>query len=264
MKTDTYTISVLKMSTGTRAAKRSDSASGVGEGGGAQSAISRSIGDIEVIVTKAVEAAVAAMRTEFVKMIQELKGYLETLEARIGQLEKAGVQPSHEPSGVAAALLDTVISQQKFLEAMDAKERKQNVIIIGVSEVNAVLGATTDMDKVESILTALECDTTMFEHRRLGKTRTDGNPRPLLVTLPSAETARQVLTAAKPNGGEFTDIRIKRDTHPAFRKEWGRLYSVENAEKQKPENAGRSVTFDKKKRQILVDGVVVDFWKLDF
>jgi len=47
--------------------------------------------------------------------------------------------------------------------------------------------------------------------------------------------------------------------HPAFRKEcisqkiWGK----------KPENRGRTVVFDKKKRQILVDGKVVDLWKID-
>jgi len=54
-------------------------------------------------------------------------------------------------------------------------------------------------------------------------------------------------------------IRFKRDMHPAFRKEcisqkiWGK----------KPENRGRTVVFDKKKRQILVDGKVVDLWKID-
>ena len=41
----------------------------------------------------------------------------------------------------------------------------------------------------------------------------------------------------------------------------GTFVSVWNLEKNKPENRGRTVVFDKK-RQILIDGKVVDFWYL--
>ena len=161
-------------------------------------------------------------------------------------------------------LVDTVLSQQKFLEMLDAKNRANNVVITGASEIATVFGAVTDKDKITAILAAVGCNAVAFEHRRLGKAHVDHSPRPLLISLPTVEVARKVVASTKPIDGDFTDIHIKRDIHPAFRKEWGRLYRVENAEKQKAENGGRLVTFDKKKRQILVDNVIVDYWKLDF
>ena len=62
----------------------------------------------------------------------------------------------------------------------------------------------------------------------------------------------------------YNTIFIKSDVHPSIRKEMARLYVVEKAEKETPENAGRNVNFDKKNRTITIDGLVVDRYKPSF
>ena len=124
----------------------------------------------------------------------------------------------------------------------------------------------TDDQKVNSIFDAIGCQDAVqgYVHKRLGKPHDEQSPRPLLITMSKDDAVKEVLRAPKPAGPEFSNIRLKKDTHPAFRKEWGCLYHAEESEKKKAENQGRTVVFDKKKRQILVDREVVDCWKLDF
>ena len=59
-------------------------------------------------------------------------------------------------------------------------------------------------------------------------------------------------------GEEFKGVRIKKDQHPAIRKEWWRLFKAEETEKAKPENRGHDVHLDREKRQLLRDGKVIE------
>ena len=51
---------------------------------------------------------------------------------------------------------------------------------------------------------------------------------------------------------------IKKDVHPAFRKEMWRLYEAEKRERDRPENQGKTVIFDKEERVLTVDDVIID------
>ena len=99
---------------------------------------------------------------------------------------------------------------------------------------------------------------------KAGKNNTTRRPRPCLVNLKEAEQRTAVLKKAKKieEKPSFKDIKIKKDQHPAFRKEWYRLFTVVEEEKKKPENAGCDISFDRKKRVIFKDGIIIDRWHL--
>lgn len=74
------------------------------------------------------------------------------------------------------------------------------------------------------------------------------------------EKAQDLKANTGHNKDKLKSIFIKKDMHPNIRKEWKRLYDVYENELKKPENVGRSVTFDKKKRCILIENKVIDTW----
>ena len=170
-------------------------------------------------------------------------------------------------------LLETVAQQQRFLEDIDFERRARNVVMLGVPE-NADLpiegqqtGAKTDEAKVKAILQKIrKSDVTITSMSRLGR-KDDNNPRnrPIKVVFAEVNETQAVLSSAKNlKGGSYNDVRIKRDVHPAIRKEMGRLYQAERDEKEKPENQGRNVHFDSKKRILTIDGAVIDRFKPSF
>ena len=61
-----------------------------------------------------------------------------------------------------------------------------------------------------------------------------------------------------PDNHPFRRVYVKKDVHPAVSKEWKRLHDLEKNEKEKPENQGVEIKFDKDTRQLLRDGVVID------
>ena len=88
-----------------------------------------------------------------------------------------------------------------------------------------------------------------------------------MVTLENTDVKDKILSEAKKlksAGQLYKKIYIKRDVHPAVRREWKRLYDTLEVEKNKPENVGHSVTIDKRKRQIIRDGQVIDKWNVNF
>ena len=56
------------------------------------------------------------------------------------------------------------------------------------------------------------------------------------------------------------DIYIKKDVHPAVRKEWARLREAERLEKEKPENNGATIRLDTRERKLYRDDTVIDSW----
>ena len=61
------------------------------------------------------------------------------------------------------------------------------------------------------------------------------------------------------NAGEtYSRIYIKKDIHPAVRKELGRLRKVAKDENEKAENSGCTIVFDHKNRVVTRDNVVID------
>ena len=62
------------------------------------------------------------------------------------------------------------------------------------------------------------------------------------------------------NAPALKNIRVKKDLNPTVRNEWKRLFTVRDAEVKKPENQGKIIHPDFKKRQNTCDGTVIDSW----
>lgn len=189
----------------------------------------------------------------------EIRGYVarqEKLEARVDSLETTVQSQSN-----------IMYSQQLFIEQLDAKNRVNRLIITGVPEDVDFEHAKTDDDKVKYIFDKLEIPDLVYSVERIGKpndaTSTPGRIRAILLTVDD-DTDRKKLLAATDKLKKIKPLKrvfIKKDKHPAVRREWGRLFKAEQEEKNKPENRHSQIVFDKKTRKLLKDDVVIDSWK---
>ena len=157
-----------------------------------------------------------------------------------------------------------IINQQNwFLESLDAKERVRNIVITGVKEEEDNLGRN-DSGKVKSVLEAAGYTNPFNVNRwvikRLGKPN-DRRKRPIHIALESQDERNKILQVAKnlkDKGGDFARVYLKKDIHPASRKEMMRLKNREREEKQKTDNQGVDIRYDWHNRVLLRDGVVID------
>ena len=91
--------------------------------------------------------------------------------------------------------------------------------------------------------------------------------RPILLVVENQERRNAILDKAKNlkgAGPPFSNIYIKKDIHPAVRKELGRLRRREKEERDKPENQGTNIKYDAKERVLLRDGVIIDRYTPNF
>jgi hypothetical protein len=191
-------------------------------------------------------------REEMKREMAELKTANEDLRASLAENERIKNQLKQQAA--------TLKHHQIFFERLDAKERECNLIVAGVPEVEG----NSDMETVQNLLATAKGKSGELEPivslSRLG-TKQAGTTRAILVVLPSNEKRNEAVEAARRNQDPaLRGIRIKRDCHPAVRAEWGRLFKVKEEEEKKPSNAGRQITIDIKKRQVLSNGVVIDSW----
>ena len=77
---------------------------------------------------------------------------------------------------------------------------------------------------------------------------------------PVVENARKLKDMPDP----FKKVFIKKDMHPGVRREFNRLRESEKTQREKPENHGRNVEYDRAARTISVDGVIVDRFRSAF
>ena len=173
-------------------------------------------------------------------------------------------------------LMQTITQQQRFLEEIDSERRSCNLIVLGVPEdsclptANGEGEASTDDEKFDEIMNKLGLPgpITPRSIQRLGKKiPTNTKPRPIKVVLENAQQRQSILEKAKTLNDAtdaFKKIHLKKDVHPAVRREFGRLFAVEKAEKEKAENAGCQVVFDRQKRVVTIDGVIIDRFKPSF
>ena len=163
-------------------------------------------------------------------------------------------------------LTATVTSQQRYLEQLDSRERACNLIVLGITE-----DGTPDQEKVGDLFDELECsqEAGSFTVQRLKKKNAPaGNtPPPLLVKLKSSQARKTILNNREKidDQGNYSGVKMKRDQHPAIRREWGRLHDVFRAEQSKPENTGRDIIFDRQNRKIVdKNGEIIDMWQPNF
>lgn len=163
----------------------------------------------------------------------------------------------------------TIHQQQLFLEYLDNKDRKLNLVITGVSESPDELGST-DEEKIGKVMEATGCSAATDRHgwitRRLGAPN-ERNMRPIHVTVNNqsqrdniARSGKNLKSASQP----LSRVYIKKDVHPAVRRENARLRKREREEKEKPENVGVTIQYDWKNRVLLRDGAVIDRFAPNF
>ena len=189
-------------------------------------------------------------------LLNELKDIKESLNA-INTL-KEEVKCLSEKLNTA---YESIHQQQLFLEYLEGKDCRKNLVIYGLSESEDELGSN-DLDKLKTVLNKAKCptiDLTNFTFRRLGGPNPRG--RPLHITLNSQQQRDTILDTAKElkNAGEiFSKIYINKDIHPVVRKEIGRLKKKAKEENSKSENSGIDVIYDPKNRVIKKGNIIID------
>ncbi|MEA3357744.1 MAG: hypothetical protein U9Q67_04915, partial [Patescibacteria group bacterium] len=186
---------------------------------------------------------------------------LKEMRKELGQMKtmKLQVQALSEKLDCAFEIIN---QQQRFLESVDAKERWRNLVITGVSEGEDGLGAT-DEEKIKAVVMASgyngELQVSEWTVKRLGQANEERR-RPMLITTSNKKQRDDIVSGARglKNSERFSRIYIKKDIHPASRKELARLRARERDEKNKPENAGVNIHYDWKQRVLLRDEVIID------
>lgn len=197
-------------------------------------------------------------------LLNELRSLREEI-AEVKELKKE-VQRLSEGLDNAFKIIH---NQQLYLEALDNKERRCNLVITGLSEDPDETGET-DSEKVVKVLQTAGYAETMdperWEMKRLGQVN-DRRRRPLLIKVENQMKRDGLLRVArnlKESREPFSTVYMKKDTHPAVRKEYARLRKREQEEREKPVNAGATISYDRKNRVLLRDGVVIDKYSPQF
>jgi hypothetical protein len=213
---------------------------------------------IEAKVQEAVAEAntgLSAKLGDTVSRITNLEQHKELINAELQQLKEENQQ-----------ITESLMNHQKYLEGLEARKRAGNIIITGLPEGDINIGGMTynsDEDKVEKLLDEIGQPLVMVgECIRLGQVNTTNTrPRILKVTLRNAEDRKGILqntNQLKEKEPPLNTIYIKKDVHPAVRKELGRLRQVVKDEKKRAENEGRTVSYDAANRCVKVDETVID------
>ena len=154
---------------------------------------------------------------------------LETLRNKISHLE----QLSDKLEQLDQRFKDSINEinkaqsyQQRFLEEVDARCRRNNIIIMGVPEedIESPLGGS-DVERVECVMQKADVSLNRgnFRMRRLGQNTSQ--TRPILLTLECHEASREILSNAKNlrYDSDCTNIFIRKDIHPILCYEANRL-----------------------------------------
>ena len=191
-------------------------------------------------------------------LLEELRSLKEAV-AEMTKLKKEVLTLSSKLSDA----FDIIHQQQKFLESLDSKERRRNLIVTGLSEDVDELGGT-DNEKIRNVINSAlpdeEMDRTRWTMKRLGQ-ENERKMRPLLITIDEQNQRDKILREAKnlkDAGGQMARVYIKKDVHPAIRKETVRLRRREREEREKAENVGVNIVYDWRNRVLMRDGVIID------
>lgn len=202
-------------------------------------------------------------------LLDEIRGVRKQVD-ELGHLKQELRNMKQEVNHLSNRLdeaFKVITQQQLFLEAMDGKERRRNMLIFGVAEGPDEIGGT-DKEKVRRVITATgytkSFDSESWEIKCLGKSPAvqDGTKkRPILVVAENGKIRNEILKVAKHLtncDALLPNVYIKKDLHPAVRKELGRLRRREKDEKEKTENVGATMEYNWRRRLLLRDSMVID------
>lgn len=207
-------------------------------------------------------------RQHFDKLNQRLDTIAESVKAEIREEFNPQLQQVKTDQSDLKAIVER---QQTYIEQLDVAQRADKVVITGMTEDTPLTyqnkTADTDEEKCALLLSMLNCEEVELQDMcRLGKQRPNA-VRPLKLTL-TKPSDRVVLLEEAPllqsQPPPFKSIRLKKDTHPAVRREWARLHAALKEEKDKPENIGTNVVLDYKNRQLLRNDDVIDSFRNPF
>jgi hypothetical protein len=200
------------------------------------------------------------------KEVKEMKESNREVVAALKRLDhiEADIQVMKEENKTC---MQIITQQQRYLEILDERDRVKNVIITGVTETVDALG-DTDLAKVLNIMGEIDVQGSedLMEVKRLGK-QIEGRTRAMLVSFTDKQVRQNVLKNAKKlkdSAAPYNKVYIKKDIHPMVRKELNRLRKVEQEEKRKPENQGKTIKYDYKERTVTRDGLVIDRFRPSF
>ena len=191
-----------------------------------------------------------------------------TLQLILAELRMIRMQRAEERAEMAKIRVEcdelraVVTQQQRFMEQLDSRDRERNLIITGLPEEEAFDGAVNDQGKCRKVMEVIGAEGVSLELTRIGKPG-NGRNRPILAKTPSKECRDKILEntkALREAGPSYRRIYVKKDVHPAIRKEWKRLRDVETTEKAKPVNQGCTIRLDYKRREVTRDGAMIDKW----
>ena len=142
------------------------------------------------------------------------------------------------------------------------------MVITGLPEDEPFDGKDSEEEKVSTVFEKMGVKNSVgpYSAKRIGTVAPD-KIRPILVVVTSETTRNEVVkcsSALKHAGDLYTKVRVKKDSHPAVRREWKRLFDAAEIERGKPENAACDIQVDMKNRQLLRDSVVIDTWRPSF
>ncbi|MPC81070.1 hypothetical protein E2C01_075670 [Portunus trituberculatus] len=193
---------------------------------------------------------------------------LRSLREEMAEMKKLKQEVDRLSDGLEKAY--RIIHNQKlFLEKLDSKERRCNLVVTRLLEEPDEIGET-DKEKVVKVLEAAGYPDVVqmenWEMKRLGQ-ENNQRKRPLLITVENQVKRDGVLRVAKNlknASGSLSTIYVKKDLHPAVRKEYARLRKNEREEREKPVNVGVNIIYDRKDRVLLRDGVIIDKYQPQF
>ena len=199
-------------------------------------------------------AIIKAVNGDYEEKLTTLVNRISTLEQSVDALKKEDSRKD-----------EILLNHQRFLEVLANKDRQCNLIISGVKE-SGVQDAEQSNDErtvkdiVSRISGTLSVDGLKFEIERLGDVDKAHKPRPIRVKVETAKIRNELCAQSSllKNIEGFQNIYVKRDTHPAIRKENSRIYKLVKEEKERPENQGHNIIYDRKAKVVLRDDVIID------
>lgn len=193
---------------------------------------------------------------------------LRSLREEMAEMKKLKQEVERLSDGLEKAY-KIIHNQQLFLEKLDSKDRRCNLVMTGLPEDPDEIGET-DEEKIVKVLEAVgypdAVQTENWEIKRLGQ-ENEHRRRPLLITVENQAKRDGVLRVAKNlknASGSLSTIYVNKDLHPAVRKEYARLRAREREEREKPANVGANFIYDRQDRVLRRDGVIIDRYQPQF
>ncbi len=200
-----------------------------------------------------IELMLESVKSDIIKSIDEKLKVVTALQEE----NKALRNDLDKLKSVVDKQTNVIQEQQQFLNALDAKERSNNLVMLGVPEHEHFLDNTDDNAKVAEVLRSCGVQDPEVSIRRQGQLQADRS-RPLLLTFKQPEIRQTVLEKKQQLKQDRNTVKIfvKEDTHPLIRKEWQRVNRVLKEAKDRAENADKEVVI--KDGKVLVNGNVID------